>query len=74
MKFLPKLYYEIRSNIDNKFELLELIRRQLEVTDISFRRIYEDKRSLSNDADLKSKFVIFNIGVDFIYNFMIYSN
>ena len=29
---------------------------QLEVTDINFRRIYEDTQSFANDADLKSKF------------------
>ena len=31
---------------------------------ISFRRIYQDNQSLPND--LKSKFKIFNLGVDFI--------
>ena len=30
----------------------------LEITDIKFRRIYEDNRSLPNDADLKSKYKI----------------
>ena len=37
MKFLPKVY---------KVELFQLIKRQLEITDINFRRIYEDSRSL----------------------------
>ena len=43
---------------------------ELEITDINFRRIYEGNRSFPNDADLKSKFKIFNIGVDYIKNFM----
>ena len=50
--------------------LLQLIKSQLEVTDIKFRLIYENKRSLPNDADLKTKFKTFNIHVDFIKNFM----
>ena len=44
MKFLPKLYHTIRSYFTSKVELL--IKRQLEITDINFRRIYEYKRSL----------------------------
>ena len=43
-----------------------LIKRQLEITDIKFRRIYEDNRSFPNGTDLKFKFKIFNMGVDFI--------
>ena len=45
MKFLPKLYHTIRSYFTFK--------RQLEISDINFRRIYEDYRSLPNDADRK---------------------
>ena len=52
MQFLPKLYHTIRSYFTSKVELLELIKRQLEIADINFRRIYEDNRSLPN-ADLK---------------------
>ena len=33
---------------------------------INFRQIYDNNRSSPNDADLKSKFMIFNMGVDFI--------
>ena len=66
MKFLPKLYHTIRSSFTSKVTLLELIKRQLEKTDIKFRRIYEDKRSFPNDTDLKFKSKIFNMGVDFI--------
>ena len=32
-----------------------------------FRSIYEDNQSLPNDADLKSKCKIFNIGIDCIH-------
>ena len=39
-------------------------------SDIHFRRIYEDNRSLPNDTELKSELMIFNMGVDFIENFM----
>ena len=53
MKCLPKLYHAIRSYFTSKVELLWLIKRQLEKTDINFRRIYEDNRSLPNDADRK---------------------
>ena len=63
MKFLPKLYYKIRINIRRKFEH---IRRQLEVTGNNSGLIYEVKRSFPNDADLKSKFKIFNVSVNFI--------
>ena len=70
MKCLPKLYYNKRSNISSKLKLLQLIRRQSEVTDIHFGSIYEDNWSLPNDSDLKSKFEIFNIGVNLIYTFV----
>ena len=70
MKFLPKLYHTIRSNFASKVELLWLIKSRLEVTDINFRPILEDQRSFPNDADLNIKFKIFNMGVDFIWNFM----
>ena len=53
MKFLPKLYHTIRSYFTSKVRLLWLIKRQLEITDINFRRIYEDNRSLTNGTDLK---------------------
>ena len=61
MIFLPKLYHTIRSYFTSKVELLMLIKTQLEITDINFRRIYEDNRSLQNDADRKSKFKICKI-------------
>ena len=72
MKFLPKLYHTIRSYFTRKVELLCLlnIKRQLEITDINFRRIYEDNRSLPNDTDLIFKFKIFHMDVDFISNFI----
>ena len=67
MKFLPKLYHKIRSYFASKVELFWLIKTQLEITDINFRRIYEDKRSCPNYKDLKIKLKIFNIQfVDFI--------
>ena len=66
MKFLPKLYHTIRSYFTSKVALLQLIKRQLEITDINFRRIYEDNRSFPNGTDLKFKFKIFNMGVNFI--------
>ena len=66
MKFLPKLYHTIRSYFTSKVELLYLINKQLVRTDINFRRIYEDKRSLPYGADLK-----FNMHVDLIYNFKV---
>ena len=68
MKFLPKLYHTIRSYFTSKVELLQLTKSQLEVTDINFRPIHEDNQSFLND--LKIKFKIFNLGADFIYNFM----
>ena len=46
--------------------LFLLIKSQLQVTDNKFQPIYEDKRSLSNDADPKSNVKILNMGVDFI--------
>ena len=66
MKRLPKLYHTIRSYFVSKVELLSLIKRQLEITDINFRRIDEDNRSLPIGADLKYKFKIFNVGVNFV--------
>ena len=39
-------------------------------TDIKFCPIYEDNRCLPNNADLKRKFKIFNMNVDFVQNFM----
>ena len=50
---MPKLYHTIRSYFTSKVELLYHIKRQLEITDINFRRIYEYKRSLPNDGHLK---------------------
>ena len=70
MKFLSKLYHTIRSYFTTKVELLWLIKRQLKITDINFRRIYEDNRSLPNDTDLKFMFKIFNMGVVFIKDFI----
>ena len=70
MKFLPKSYHTIRSYCTSKVELLQLIKIQLEITDINFPRIYEDNRSFPNGTDLKFKFKIFNMVVDFIKNFM----
>ena len=66
MKFFPKLYYTIRSYFTTNVELLKLIKRQLEITEINFRRIYENNRSFPNGNDLKFKFQLFNMGVDFI--------
>ena len=37
-----KLDYKIRNNIASKFELLELIRRQLKVTDTDIGRIHKE--------------------------------
>ena len=65
-KFLPKLYHTIRSYFTSKFEVLWLIKRQLELTVINFLQIYEDNRSLPNGTNLKYNFKIFNMGVDFI--------
>ena len=47
-------------------ELLLLIKSQLEVTDIHFRPLHEDNRSLPYDADLKSYFKILNMGVSIL--------
>ena len=41
-------------------------KRQLEITVIKFRRIYEETRNLPNGTDLKFKFKLVNMGVDFI--------
>ena len=38
----------------------------LKITDTKFRHIYEDNRSLPNDADRKSKFKICKMDVNFI--------
>ena len=37
-----------------------------EITDTNFRPIHEDNRSLSNDADLKSKFKICKMDVNLV--------
>ena len=66
MKFLPKLYHTIRSYFTSKVALPQLIKIRLEITDIKFQRIYEDNRSFPSGNDLKFKFKIFNVGVDFI--------
>ena len=66
MKFLAKLYFKTRSYLTSKVELIKLIKSQLEVNDINFRSIHEDNRSYQNDADLKIKFTIFNMGVETI--------
>ena len=58
--------YIIRYEVILQVALLQLIKRQLEITNINFRRIYEDNRSFPNGNDLKFKFKIFNMGVDFI--------
>ena len=63
MIFLPKLYHTIRSYFKSKVELLWLIKKQLEITDINFRQIPEDNRSLPNDTDRKSKFKICKMDV-----------
>ena len=42
-----------------KVELLQLIKRQLEITDINLRMV-------PNGTDLKLKFKMFNMDVDFI--------
>ena len=36
---------------------VELIKSQVEVTDINFRPIHKDYQSLANDADLDSNFI-----------------
>ena len=69
MKFLPKLYHTIRSYFTSKVELTNLIKTQLEITGINFRRMYEDNRCFPNGTDLKFKYKIFNMGVDFMYIF-----
>ena len=60
------LYHTIRSYFTSKVELLSLIKRQLKIADINFRRNYEDNRNLPNDADRKSKFKIYKMDVNFI--------
>ena len=45
---------------------VKLSLRQLEIPGINFRRIYEDNRNFPRGADLKFKFMILNMGVDFI--------
>ena len=37
--------------------------RQLKITVINFRPIYEDNQSFPNDTELKSKFMILNMGI-----------
>ena len=58
-RILPKLYHTIRSYFTSKLELLWLTKRQLEITDNNFRQ-----------TDLKIKFKIFNMGIDFMKNFI----
>ena len=65
MKFLPKLYHTIRSCLTSTVELLWFIKRLLEITDNNLGRINEDNRSFPNGTDLKFKFKIFNVRVDF---------
>ena len=57
--------YIIRYEVILQEKLSYFIKSQLEVTAINFRLIHEDNR-FPNDADLKIKFEIFNMGVDFI--------
>ena len=45
--------------------------RQLEVTDIYYRGIYEHKRSFPNDGHLKIKLKTFNISVDYFKKFIV---
>ena len=66
MKFSAELYFKIRSYFTSKLELLQRIERQLKHTDINCQPIHEDNRSLPNEADLKSEFKIFNMGVNAI--------
>ena len=70
MKFLLKLYFKIPSYFTSKVDLRQLIKRQLQITDINFRPIHKNNRRFANDADLKIKFKIFNMGVECIQNFM----
>ena len=71
MQFLPKLYHTIRSYLTSKVELLLLIKSQLEVTDINFRRIHEDNRRCPNGTDLKFKFIYsIWVSISYTYNFM----
>ena len=65
MNDLPKLYHTLRSYFTSRVELLELIKRQLELSDINFRQIYEEYRSLPNDAIRKSQFKICKMDVNF---------
>ena len=57
-----------------RYEVILLVKlsgfKLLEVVDINSWRIYEDSRSLPNDADLKIKFKQLNMGVDFIKSFI----
>ena len=46
------------------------MKSQLEVTGINFRPIHEDGQSFPNAADMKSKFWMGNMGVNYILNFM----
>ena len=53
--------YIIRYEVILRVKLLWLIKRQLEIADINFQRIYEDNRSLPNGADRKAIFKICKI-------------
>ena len=64
--FVEVISYDTKL-VTSKLELHYLNKRQFKITDIHFRRIYEDNRSLPNDADLKSKVKIFYMGVDCIF-------
>ena len=68
-----KLYYGKRSYIICIVALFLRIStqfRQLEVTDIYYRGIYEHERSFLIDGHLKIKFKTFNMHVDFLKNFI----
>ena len=67
MKFLPKLYHTIRNYFTSKDELLWLFKRQLEITDINFRRIYEDNGSFPNGTALICTLELLNMDVARIY-------
>ena len=58
--------YEVILHVKLSYFSFLNIKRQLEITDINFRRIYEDNRSLPNNADRKSKFEICKMDVNFI--------
>ena len=56
----------IRYEVIQQVKLSYFIKTQLEVTDTNFRPIHEDNRRLPNDDDLKSKFKICKMDVNFI--------